>query len=307
MSQLVFLLFLSQFVSAKIAYLPILDNDSTLYPKAHSIIALNLINGETLASLDINDITSLFLDDTGRNLYLSAHGTVIQIDTATFSIANQWDNLGIQADRVVLDEDNNKLYFTELNVGAGNSNLYQIDLNTNQVSSVLSFIDLSILDIVYSEDLSHFTLPLKNNSTGQLYLDTYISDNLTLKYTSPITSYYSIEHNMIDNDGENLYRIKSSSTAKVESIKLSDGSVNWLHTNQSETDFYSIYEHGIQTVVVSGENNSYQIDKATGTGTSLFPLNNNIILAGSVQRDELNSFIEVEYPQVLCIFGACGI
>lgn len=304
---LLFLLLFSQLLSAKVAYLPLLDRNSTLYPKANSIIAMNLINGETLASLDINDITSLFLDDSGRNLYLSAHGTIYQIDTATFSIANQWDNLGIQADRVVLNENNTKLYFTELNVGSGNSNLYQIDLNTNQVSSVLNFNDLSILDIVYSEDLSHFTLPLKNNSNGQFYLDTYVSNSLTLKHTSPVTSYYSIELNMIDNDGENLYRIKSSSTATVESIKLSDGSLNWLYTNQGETNFYTIYEQDIDTMVVSGENNSYQIDKQTGTGTSLFTQGNNIILSGSIHRDELNSFIEVKYPHVICIFGACGI
>lgn len=305
-SQLLFLLFFSHLLSAKVAYLPILDRDSTLYPKANSIIAINLINGETLANLDINDITSLFLDDSGRNLYLSAHGAILQIDTGTFTIVNQWDNLAVQADRLVLSEDNNKLYFTELNIGTGSSYLYQIDLSNNQVNSVMSYNDLSIMDIIYSDNLSHITLSLKNNSNGQVHLETYFSNSLALKHNTQINSYNSTEPDMIDNNGEYFYRIKSSRT-EVESIKLSDGSLNWSYSNSGETNFYTIYEQDSNTMVVSGENNSYQIDKQSGNNTPLFTQGNNIILSGSIQREELNTFIEVEYPQVICVFGACGI
>src|SRR5690606_24761934 len=106
-------------------------------------------------------------------------------------------------DKIILSEDNSKLYFLDLSVGLGINSLYQIDLVNNQISTALNFPDSSIKDVIYSEDLSHISLLLHNNSTNQSNIQTFHSNDLTLKHSTAVSDYPIAS--MIDNSGENFY------------------------------------------------------------------------------------------------------
>ncbi|KAA3638368.1 MAG: hypothetical protein DWP95_12815 [Proteobacteria bacterium] len=306
LGNIILLLFFSQLLSAKVAYLPLITN-APLYPDLILLMALDLDSGQILNQVEIGDgVGAVFVDDSGKQLFAAASKDmkIVHIDTETLEIVEQWNNLPTNPARIILSEDNNKLYFVNTNAGTGSQDMFQIDLSSNQISSVLSFPNFTIQDILYSENLKFLSLILSNNSTNQLSIQTYNSNDLILKYTTSIITSPSIS--MIDNEGENYYLIDNQQS-KLESRTLSDDSVNWSFTYPGESEFYSIYEHGVSNLIASGSINSYQINKLTGNGSPLVGDGSNMTLSDSYDRIDLGNFVQVEKPYIDCNFLICAL
>lgn len=270
-------------------------------------MALDLDSGHILDDIEIGDgVGAVFLDDTGKQLFVSAYTDkkIVRINTETLEIVGQWNNLPTNPARIILSEDNDKLYFLNVKAGTGNQDMFKVDLSSNQISSALNFPNSNIQNILYSENLKFLSLILSNNSTSQLSIQTYSSNNLNLKYATNIIS--SPSKSMIDNEGENYYLIDNQQS-KLESRKLSDDSVNWSFTYPGESEFYSMYEQGLSNLIVSGSINSYQINKLTGNGTTLVGDGSNVTLSDSYERIDLDNFIQVEKPLIECHFLHCNV
>ncbi len=303
---IILLLLFSQWVTAKVAYLPLVEV-SYPYPKRTAIAIMDLDSGQFLNQLEIgSQVGPVFLNDTGHHLYAAANydKRIVLIDTGTFEIETEWDGLPTYPDKIILSEDNSKLYFLDLGVGLGINSLYQIDLVNNQISTALNFPDSSIKDVIYSEDLSHISLLVHNNNTNQTSIQTYHSNDLTLKHSTAISDYHIAF--MIDNSGEVFYTIDNQ-LLQIQSRKLSDNSLNWSFSYPNEMAFYAITEQGTLDLMVSGYVNSYLIDKQTGYGNPLTANGSVDTLNGHYERINSNDFVQFDSPAIVCITGICSL
>ncbi|MFV0542107.1 YncE family protein [Marinicella pacifica] len=303
---IILLLLFSQWVTAKVAYLPLIEPD-VFYPKETALMAMDLDSGQILDRVEIGDGTkSVFVDDTGKQLYVAIkyEKRIVRLDTSTLKIVEQWNNLPSYPDKIILSEDNKKLYFIQLNVGTGINDLYQIDLNNNQISSVINFSNSAIIKVIYSNNLKYLTLLVENHINDEFSIHTYSSNDLSLKYSSNLTNYLPID--MIDNEGENFY-YGDNNQSQFISRKLSDISINWSYSYSGETAYFSPYEKDSSTLIVNGTINNYMINKQTGSGTALTSDGAQINLFGHFEHLKLDSLILINYPEIFCITGMCHL
>ena len=300
------LLLFSQWLSAKVAYLPLIE-PGDFYPKRTALMAMDLHSGQMLDRVEIGaGVGPVFVNNTGKQLFAAAESDrkIVRIDTESIDIIEQWNNLPDSPEKIFLSEDNNKLYFLRLNPGSGGNDLYQIDLTNNQISSVINFSSSGISEVTYSENLKYITLLVNNHSTNQFSVHTYNSNDLTLKSSSNLPSYMPIK--FIDNEGDNFY-YGDYNESQFISRKLSDASINWSYSYSGESAYFSPYEKDTSILIVNGSINSYEIDKQTGVGNALTIDGTNISFFGNYDRVHSESFVVVEYPSVICITGMCSL
>jgi len=300
------MLFFNQWLMAKVAYLPLVEI-SYPYPKRTAMAIMDLDTGQFLDQLEIGSrVGPVFVDDTGNHIYAAANydKRIVLIDTRTFEIETQWNGLPTHPDKIILSEDNSKLYFLDLAVGLGINSLYQIDLINNQISAVLNYPDSSIKNVLYSEDLSHLSILVQNNTSNQLSIHTYLSNDLTLQHSTAVSNYPIASK--IDNSGENFYTIDNQQL-QIQSRKLSDNSLNWSFSYPGEMTFYALSEQGTTDLVISGYVDSYLINKQTGNGNPLTTNGTVGTLNDHFERINADDFVQFDSPAIVCITGVCSL
>lgn len=306
------LLLVSQVLLAKLAYLPLIEQDG-FYPSSKSIIAYDLESNRLIKEIPIpgnmgRGQTPVYLDSTEQYFYVpyaaNAEFNVARINTTTLTVDKQWENLSTPVDKILISPNDAKLYFINLNTGTGSNSLYEIDLLTDQISEAVNYPGSSIRQFITSDDGTHFILEIFDNSTSERLFITYETDDLSIKHTISIDAYTRID--LIDNPGENFYYTDSASDEFI-SRNLSNGTINWTFSSTNETFYFSPYERNPSTLVVSGVKNTYEIDKQTGIGMPLFAADSNLQLRGSFGRIEQERFVKIEHPFIVCITGFCSL
>lgn len=298
--QWLLLFLLSQNALSKVAYIPLFD--ASLADNSDSyVFAVDLSSGQLLKRIHVGEgVGAIFINALGDNVYAAAakQYKIVYIDAHTLEIKQQWQNLPVRPEQIVLTSDEKRLYFAEHGV----AEIYELDLSTGSVDMVLS-ID-GFREFYYSENLEYLVIQSYQSDSGEYRLYTYQLNELALLYQTLASDQVPI---LIDDNGENYY-LSLWGNGRIQSRSLIDNGLNWYFYHGSGVQgplgelperFTTASLINDTTLLVSGAmGGSYEVDRISGAGLQI---NNLINFWGMSEHIDPGLFLRSNPPlPIIC-------
>lgn len=299
---LISLLLLSFQLFAKLAYLPLVQNDYDShphYPKRTEILVLDLESGHVLRKNDTGyEVGPIFVSSDSSKVYAANVNVsrIIRIDAKSLEIEKVWDNLPISPGHVFLNSTDDKLYFTSEYGG----DLYVLNLTNNQQSIVLSGLNID-RPILFSKN--HNRIAIYDDAVQGRFEVYDLSDWSLVSVFDVVDHYKSI----LSSDGSMIFLFDNNS-GYVVAYDVVSGQILWQFQQVGDTYLIPVMMVGDE-LLLAGLNGIYMVDALTGVGTKTSddtyydPYVHDHVFQ-SVNED---SFVAINRPSVGCITGSCSV
>lgn len=288
----------SQNLIAKVIYIAWMEQEA-FYPSSKKIVSLDLDTGEFInqKTYEGSYFSSLVINQKGSYLYVSDVflNRIIKIDTNTFSVVHEWNNLPAYAEKIILNEANNRIYFTNTrSAGTGSDNVYQIDLLNNAVSQTnLPINGLDVQDMFWNKDKTFLIFKTSDFINSNYKYHSFSAMNMQLTAESSLNYLYKP---VFDRNGLKYYGINTQANS-IDSHSLVDGSLLWSSPLPLVFPLHFLIEYNNESLIVINNSIAYEINKSNGNLT---------IIDSPINIGE-TSLINVNEPILFCITGHCSL